>query len=192
MEDELKSKIQQRISSLEGYWFDNLHRADDLPSSFRPWDEKECGLSPSSLYNCSLKCRKESRIKTPETKWMSIKRWVTVTNEGIKLPPGVYFSVKRSEQFEALPQPRLNKTEYVILMFPFGNVWSQVRPGMPIDEEWLWTELEGMTMFERLYMKDAAHPLSGYFRRVYDFMKEHPDQIGIHLKRKKKEAPAAG
>ena len=183
MNDEHKARIQQRISSKEGYWFPAKHVVKSLPEDFRPWT---CGLSPSALYNCALKCRKLSGIKTFETKWMSIKRWLTTTQEGINLPPGVFFSVKRYEEFIPLPQPHFEKTEYILLMFPFGNTWSQIKVGTPITEEWLWSEESGETMFERLLLRDAINPLHGYFERVYDYMVKNPDQIGIHLKRKKR------
>jgi hypothetical protein len=183
MDNEIRSSIQQRISK-ESYWVDSMHRVPGIPEDFRPWT---CGLSPSALYSCSLKCRKSSGIKTPETKWMSIKRWVTSSHDGVELPPGTFFSVKRHEKFVAMPNPHFAKTEYILLMFPHGNTWSQVSPGVPITEDWLWTEdPEGFLMFERLLMRDAAQPLKGYFERVHKYMVDNPDQIGIHLKRKRK------
>lgn len=182
MDNEIRSSIQQRISK-ESYWVDSIHRSPGLPEDFRPWT---CGLSPSALYSCSLKCRKQSRIKTPETKWMSIKRWVTSSNEGVELPPGTFFSVKRHEKYSAAPSPHFVKTEYILLMFPHGNCWSQTSPGVPINENWLWKEEGGLLMFERLLMRDAAHPLVGYFDRVHRYMVDNPDQIGIHLKRKRR------
>lgn len=183
MNDETRATVQHRLSSKGVLWRDSLHLAKGLPEDFRPWT---CGLSPSALYNCSLKCRKASGLKTPETKWMSIKRWVTVTQEGLELPPGVFFSVKRHEKYEAMPSPHFAKTEFVLMMFPFGNTWSQISPGVPITEDWLWTEEDGLLMFERLLMRDAAKPLAGYFARVHEYMVKNPDQIGIHLKRKRK------
>lgn len=184
MNDDLRQTLQQRIPSIRPVWFDSLHGSRDVPPGFRPW---ECGLSPSALYSCSLKCRKAAGIKTPEVKWMSIKRWVTSTPDGIDMPPGVFFSVKRSEKFIPAPNPHFEKTEYVLLMFPYGNVWSQVSAGVPITEAWMWSDpgRSGLTMFERLVRKDVAFPLPGYFRKVYDYMTANPDQIGIHLKRKK-------
>jgi hypothetical protein len=181
MDKEARTRIQQKILR-ESYWVDSLHSVGGLPSDFRPWT---CGLSPSALYACSLKCRKLAGMKTPETKWMSIKRWVTTTQEGMELPPGVFLSVKRKEQYSAVPQPHFMKTEYILLMFPHGNMWSQVSPGVPFTEEWLWSAEDGLTMFEKLQMRDAAHPLPGYFERVHKYMMENPDQIGIHLKRKR-------
>jgi len=191
MDNEARARIQQRISK-ESYWVDSLHTAAGVPADFRPWT---CGLSPSALYACSLKCRKLSGMKTPETKWMSIKRWVTSTIEGVELPPGVFLSIKRKEQFMARPEPghdrpHFQKTEYILLMFPHGNMWSQVSPGVPFTEEWLWSEDGGHTMFEKLLMRDAAHPLPGYFERVYKYMLDNPDQIGIHLKRKRPSTSA--
>lgn len=183
MDAEIKLKIQQRISSNPGYWLKDKHEVRSLPSDFRPWT---CDLSPSALYNCALKCRKQAGIKTFETKWVSIKRWLTTTSEGIELPPGVFFSIKRHEAFIPRPEPHFVKTEYILLMFPFGNTWSQIKVGVPITEEWLWSEEDGMLMFEHLMMKDAAEPLNGYFERVHEYMINNPDQIGIHLKRKKK------
>jgi hypothetical protein len=128
-------------------------------------------------------------IKTPEVKWMSIKRWVTTTPGGIVLPPGVYFSIKRREDFIALPKPCFEKKEFVLLMFPYGNVWSQVSPGIPITEDWMWTEVGGMLILEALIRRDAAYPVREYFKSCHTYMTEHPDQIGIHLKRRKNVAP---
>jgi hypothetical protein len=125
-------------------------------------------------------------IKTPEVKWMSIKRWVQTTPEGIQLPPGVFLSIKRHETYISDPKPYFTKLEYILLMFPYGNVWSQKSPGIPIDENWMWSDVEGMSILEALVRKDAAHPIIGYFKSSYDYMVGNPDQIGIHLKRKKK------
>lgn len=116
---------------------------------------------------------------------MSIKRWVTVTPSGISLPLGVYYSIKRREDFFPLPKPRFEKKEFVLLMFPYGNVWSQVSPGTPITDEWMFSEIDGMLILEALMRKDAAHPVNGYFKSCYRYMREHPEQIGIHLKRRK-------
>jgi len=190
LSEELRASVQQRVSKIRTPWFEELHRFDRVPSGFLPW---ECGLSPSALYNCSLKCRKQMGMKTPEVKWMSIRRWVTTTPLGIDLPPGVYFSIKRHEEYSALPMPRFLKTEYVLLMFPYGNVWSQVEPGVPISEEWMWSEAGGKMMLERLMRRDAAFPVTGYFKGVRDlFLAEdakrkagRPHMIGIHLKRKR-------
>jgi hypothetical protein len=184
MDEEQKPTLQQRITSLGVFWFNELHVNTDLPSDFRPWT---CELSPSALYSCSLKCRKLSGIKTPEVKWVSIKRWVTQTPNGIDLPPGVFFSVKRREEFiPTSSPPHFQKTEYVLIMLPFGNVWSQISPGVPITENWLFSDYENMLILERLMRKDAAHPIAGYFNSVHKYMIENTDQIGIHLKRKKK------
>ncbi len=184
MDEELRATVQQRVSGLGVLWFDSLHADPSIPEDFRPWT---CGLSPSAMYGCSLKCRKSAGIKPAEAKWMSIKRWVTTTPDGVDLPPGVFYSIKRSERFDAFPSPHFEKTEYVVLMFPFGNVWSQSAPGVPITDEWMWTVLDGVTMFERLLRKDAAFPLPEYFRKVHDYMLTNPDQIGIHLKRKRRQ-----
>ncbi len=181
MDVETRLSIQQRISK-ETYWREDIHRVSSLPPDFLPWT---CGLSPSALYQCGLKCRKKSGVKTPETKWMSIKRWVTASGDGVELPPGSFYSVKRHERFAARPTPHFEKTTYILLMFPHGNCWSQVSPGVPITDEWLWTDDGEYTMFERLLMRDAAHPLPGYFERVHQYMLDNPDQIGIHLKRKR-------
>lgn len=124
-------------------------------------------------------------IKTPETKWMSIRRWITTTPAGVDLPPGVYFSIKRKEEYETEPRPHFVKTEYVLLMFPYGNVWSQREPGVPIDEPWMWEEVDGMLILERLMRKDAAFPIRGYFEMARAYMRANPGQIGIHLKRKR-------
>ena len=188
LSEEDLARLQQRVSEIPDFWFDALHKMEGVPDDFRPW---ESGLSPSALYSCSLKCRKAAKVKTPEVKWMNIKRWVTTTPLGVELPKGVYFSIKRHEHFVSLPEPHLEKTEFVLLLLPFGNVWSQTAPPSkdefhPIDEEWMWSEEGGIMMFERLVRRDAAEPVPGYFKRVLRFMEKHPDQIGIHLKRKKR------
>lgn len=184
MDEETLARVQQRVTAIQVPWVKKLHEPAGVPDGFRPW---ESGLSPSALYNCSLACRKKMRLKTPEVKWMSIKRWVGVTPAGVVLPPGVFLSIKRREEFIAFPQPRFTKVEFTLMMFPFGNVWSQREPDVPITEEWLWSEAGGgQTIFEALMRKDAAKPVAGYFAACHKFAQENPDQIGIHLKRKKK------
>ena len=116
---------------------------------------------------------------------MSIKRWMTETPMGIKLPEGCFLSIKRKEVFITTPTPHLEKKDFILVMFPYGNVWSQQSADVPITEEWLWSERDGVTIFEMLLMKDASNPIKGYFKSCQEFMKKHPDQIGIHLKRKK-------
>ena len=189
MNAEEQARVQHAVSTIRIPFFPSLHVFREVPKSFRPW---ESGLSPSALYNCSLACRKRAKLKTPETKWMSIKRWVTMTPEAqITLPPGVYLSIKRKEEFVPSPSPHFDKKEYVLMMFPYGNVWSQQKPDVPITEEWLWQETGGMTILEALMRRDAAQPLPGYFASCHRYMIENPDQIGIHLKRKKKDSATA-
>jgi hypothetical protein len=179
------SNIQQRVNQISIPKFERLHEFSGVPNSFAPWTS---GLSPSALYNCSLSCRKHMKIKTPEVKWMSIKRWVTTTPEGIVLPAGVYLSIKRREVFVAQPNPHFEKKEFILMMFPYGNVWSMISMDVPITEEWLWSQAEdGKMIFEHLMRKDAARPIHGYFRSCREYMTSNPDQIGIHLKRKKKD-----
>ena len=125
------------------------------------------------------------KLKTPEVKWMSIKRWVTKTPEGIDLTPGVFLSIKRKEEFIAAPDPHFDKKEFILMMFPYGNVWSQSAPDVPITEDWLWSEVGGQLIFEALLMRDAAHPIIGYFQSCHKYMEQNPDQIGIHQKRQK-------
>lgn len=177
-------KIQQRLSSIGVIHFRKLHSFPGIPEDFKPW---ECGLSPSALYNCSLTCRKQMGIKTPEVKWMSIKRWVTTTPEGVKLPVGVYFSIKRKEKFVPLPDPHFDKKEFVLMMFPYGNVWSQIEPDVPINEEWIMSENNGITVLEHLMQKDAAFPVNGYFASCFNYMQNNKDQLWIHMKRRRKE-----
>lgn len=184
MDSSTLTNVQQRVNQIRTPWFERLHAFPGVPREFRPWDS---GLSPSALYNCSLSCRKRIRLRTPEVKWMSIKRWVTVTPDGVTLPPGVYYSVKRRENFVALPNPHFEKKQFVLMMLPYGNVWSQVSPDVPITDEWLWSEDEGMLNLEHLMRRDAAYPVAGYFKSCHDYMKSNPDQIGIHLKRKRRE-----
>lgn len=183
LDEKSKQKIQQSVSDINIPKFTKLHTFPDVPEDFVPWG---CDLSPSALYSCSLKCRKNSGIKTPEVKWVSIRRWVTTTACGINLPEGVYLSVKRKENYIAFPKPNIQKIEYILLMFPYGNVWSQIKVDEPITEEWMWTICKGMTMLERLMRRDAANPLNGYFKSVHSYLMENPDQVGIHLKRKRK------
>lgn len=181
------AKLQQRVAQIQHRWFKSLHSVKGLPQGFRPWTS---GLSPSALYGCSLKCRKAMGIKTPEVKWMNIKRWVTTTPAGIQLPPGVHFSIKRHEKYVGHPEPHFQKTQFILLIFPYGNVWSQTAPPekdefFPITENWMWTDQNGTLMLEHLLRRDAAFPVKSYFKMVYRYMTVHPDQIGIHLKRKR-------
>lgn len=106
------------------------------------------------------------------------------TPEGIELPLGVYFSQKRKEDFIGKPTPRFEKTEYVVMMFPYGNVWC-MHDNIPIDEKWLFSEINGVLVIEHLMIKDAHNPLPNFYRNCYKFMIENPDQIGIHLKRRR-------
>ena len=55
-----------------------------------------------------------------------------------------------------------------------------------MDEAWLWSDAGGFTILEALMRKDAARPVKGYFRSCHDYMIANPDQIGIHLKRKRR------
>lgn len=183
MDEINKSILQHQVSKIKIPFYEKLHTFN-VPRGFSPW---KSDLSPSALYNCSLKCRKKMGIKAPEVKWMSIKRWVTTTLGGIDLPEGVYLSIKREERFVPEPRPQFLKTEYILLMFPYGNVWSQSAPGIPITEDWMWEEVDGKLILERLIFKDAAFPIIGYFESAYKYMIENPDQIGIHLKRKKRK-----
>jgi hypothetical protein len=127
------------------------------------------------------------KMKTPELKWSSIKRWAQEAPSGLKLPDGCYISIKRKEIFSAFPIPHLEKIDFILVMFPYGNVWSQQSPDMPITEEWLWSEKDGSMIFEILLRKDAENPIKGYFKSCHAFMTDHPNQIGIHLKRRKKK-----
>jgi hypothetical protein len=175
-------KIQQRINEIKIPFIRSLHSFEGIEETFKPW---KLNLSPSALYNCSVACKKAMKLKTPEVKWVSIKRWVTVTPTGIVLPEGCYLSIKRREHFVASPSPRLEKQDFILIMLPYGNVWSQIEPDRPITEDWLWSELDGKLVFERLIDKDAVNPLKGYFAACKDYFEKNPDQIGIHLKRKK-------
>jgi hypothetical protein len=125
--------------------------------------------------------------KASEVKWMSIKRWVTTTPVGVNLPPGVYFAIKRKEKFIALPKPHFEKKEFVLMLFPYGNVWSQKEPDIPIDEEWLFSESGGKTILELLMRKDAAYPVVGYFKTCFEYMQNNRDQLWIHMKRRRRE-----
>ena len=91
MDAQSKLILQQKVSQIEHHWFEPLHRQvarvsqtrkygrgkskyipfkkpikKTMPEDFRPW---QSSLSPSALYNCSLKCRKEMGIPTPDVKW---------------------------------------------------------------------------------------------------------------------------
>jgi hypothetical protein len=181
MDTPSKSVLQQKVDSIPSFWVKSLHSVKETPVDFRPW---LCGLSPSALYSCSLGCRKKMGIKAPEVKWMSIKRWVSITPGGITLPTGIFLSIKRFEKYCSEPKPHFDKVEFILLMFPYGNIWSQISPGVPITEEWMWSEIDGVTMLEALVRKDASRPIIGYFKSCHNYMLQNPDQIGIHLKRK--------
>jgi hypothetical protein len=182
--DQESLSLQDEVSGIKILHVKSLHKFKNVPEDFSPW---ESNLSPSALYNCSLSCRKHMKIKTPEVKWMSIKRWVTATPNGINLPDGVYLSIKRREFFVATPVPKIEKQEFILLMFPYGNVWSQRSPDVPIDENWMFSRTDdGKLILESLMQKDAARPIQGYFESVYKYMINNPDQIGIHMKRKKR------
>lgn len=175
----IDKSIVERIKNIK---IPNIGNNKNIPQDFLPWN---VDLSPSALYNCSVACRKAVGIKTHELKWISVKRWVNITPAGVTLPSGCYLSIKRREIFEALPTPKFKKQDFVLVMFPYGNVWSQRDVDVPITEEWLWSEEDGKTIFEHLLTKDLNKPISGYFEACYEYMKKNPDQIGIHLKRKK-------
>lgn len=177
----LNSELSDRIAKTKIKVNSEVY-SPDIPKTFLPWD---VDLSPSALYSCSVGCRKAMGIKTPEVKWISVKRWVNITPMGITLPPGCYLSIKRKETFEALPTPKFVKQDFVLVMFPHGNVWSQKEENDPITEDWLWSEEGGKTIFEMLIDKDFDRPINGYFSSCYEYMRKNPDQIGIHLKRKK-------
>ncbi len=176
------TNIQSKLNNVKIPYVKSLHSFADVPPDFKPWN---VNLSPSALYNCSVSCRKAMKLKTPEVKWVSIKRWVSTTPSGIVLPEGCFLSIKRKESFVPYPTPHLEKRDFILVMFPYGNVWSQIEPENPITEEWLFSESGDKLMFERLIDKDALNPIQNYFKLCYDFMKDNPDQIGIHLKRKK-------
>lgn len=154
-----------------------------VPLDFVPW---EVDLSPSALYTCSVGCRKSAGMKTPELKWISVKRWVNISPTGsVPLPPGCYLSIKRRETFEAFPAPKFKKEDYMLVMLPYGNIVFTDLEGKPFEESYLWIESNGITNFESLLENDINNPLPGYFQSCYDYMQKNPDQIGIHLKRKK-------
>jgi hypothetical protein len=191
MEPDAKARVQQQVRDIVVPFIKSLHSFPGVPESFHPW---ESGLSPSALYSCSLTCRKRVKIKTPEVKWMSIKRWVTTTPAGLELPPGVFFSIKRREEFVPLPKAHFVKQEFVLMMFPYGNVWSQSAPDRPITEEWLFeTAGEGLIL-EALMKKDAAFPVEGYFRGAHTLFRQEDAKrkagrsniLWIHTKRKDK------
>lgn len=177
------TNLQSIVDRIKVPFVKSLHSFEGIPADFKPW---LCELSPSALYNASVSCRKLMGLKTPELKWVSIKRWVNITPSGVVLPPGCYLSIKRKEVFVASPTPHLEKRDFILVMFPYGNVWSQIEPDVPITEEWLWSMNDSKLMFERLVDKDALSPIKNYFKTCHDFMISNPDQIGIHLKRKKK------
>ncbi len=190
-----EAKIQQRVQEISVPFIRSLHTFHGVPESYRPW---ECGLSPSALYQCSLTCRKRMKIKTPEVKWMSIKRWVTTTPGGIELPPGVFYSVKRREEYVPMPKPHFSKLEFVLMMFPYGNVWSQRAPDDPITEAWLFEESGGKLILEHLMQKDAAQPVEGYFKSAHALFKQEDAKreagesniLWIHTKRKDRASGA--
>ncbi len=167
------------------YYDKEIHEFKGVPSSFKPWT---CDLSPSALYTCSLSCRKKLNQKTPEVKWMSVKRWVTITPDNFCLPEGVFYSIKRKEEFKNDPKPKIIKCEYIIILLPYGNVFPCLEDGSQITDKWLFTEVNGKLNLETLIEYDAKNPLPDYFNQCYKYMIENPDQIGIHLKRQKSSA----
>ncbi len=182
------SSIQQKMYKTHI----EVHRTNGVPKDFIPW---ESGLSPSVLYGCSLPLRKKAGIKAPEVKWISIKRWVTDTPSGIKLPEGVYYSVKRQEKFFASPSPRFEKIEYVIIMAPNGNVILKNRLEEPLTEKDLWdVSSSGETYMEEILRKDKEKPIIGYIEscfKMYQIELEKQNSgkesvLWIHTKRKKK------
>ena len=178
----IDEKLIKRIANIKILTNPGTNVKEGVPLDFLPWD---IDLSPSALYSCSINCRKAMGIKTPEVKWVSVKRWVNITTMGVQLPQGCYLSIKRCETFEPFPSPKFKKQDFVLVMFPYGNVWSQKEPGVPITEEWLWSTENGKTIFELLLEKDAMRPINGYFKSCYKYMLKNPGQVGIHLKRKK-------
>jgi hypothetical protein len=184
MDNSTKEKIQQQVDSVNDQYILNINVAG-VPKDFKAWTS---GMSPSAMYSCSLHCRKKLKLKTPEVKWMSVKRWSQYSPSGIKLPDGVYLSVKRLETYAAYPAPELSKTEYIILMFRYGNVWSQYSSILPITEEWMWSKNQtGMSNFESLMKKDYSVPINNYTAVCYRYYVDNPDQMGIHLKRKRND-----
>jgi hypothetical protein len=181
-------EIQKKVDSISIFHIKKLHNFEGIPKEWRPWEAK---LSPSAMYNCGLPYRKKSGIKTVEVKWMSIKRWLSTTPGGIRLPDGVYLSIKRIEKFVAEPTPHLDKIEFNLIMFPYGNVWSQIAEGVPITEEWLFSNgINGKLMLENLMTRDALNPIKGYYKACYEFITNNKDQAGIHLKRKRSNEDA--
>ncbi len=184
MDDEARKIIQQRANDIKIPYFERIHKFQEVPDGFLPWN---VNLSPSALYNCSLAHRKLMKIKTPEVKWVSIKRWTEITPWNIKLPAGVYLSIKRKEEFVASPEPHFSKQEFILMMFPYGNVWSQRDTDVPITEDWLWSnDTNGKLILESLMLRDAAKPILGYFKSAHKYMVCNPLEIGIHKKRAKK------
>lgn len=172
--------IQERIMGLNPKGVQDRIKAAGVPYGWTPWTS---GLSPSALYGCTIPCRKALKLKIHEAKWVSIKRWMNITASGIELPPGCYFSMRRKEGFEALPHPRLVKTDFVVLMFPFGNVFA-LNGSDPITEDWMWTENNGKLNFELLHEKDSEEPLANYIMASYKHAIHHPELLGIHLKKR--------
>jgi len=173
--------VQKRIMNLIPTGLNERLKASGVPYGWAPWSS---GLSPSALYGCTIPCRKAAKQKILESKWVSIKRWMDMTSYGLELPSGCYFSMRRKEGFEAFPEPKLVKTDYVILMFPYGNVFA-INGSEPITEDWVWQEVEGKLNFERLYEQDSNNPLPGYIMTAYKYAMHHPELLGIHLKKRK-------
>lgn len=181
MDSTLLQNIQKRIMGLNPANINERLKIAGVPYGWTPWTS---GLSPSALYGCTIPCRKAAKQKIHEAKWVSIKRWMNITASGVELPPGCYFSMRRKEGFEARPSPRLVKTDFIILMFPYGNVYS-LNDGEPITEEWMWTETNGKYNYEYLHAKDSEEPLNGYIMASYKYAIHHPELLGIHLKKRK-------
>ncbi len=191
MDADEKEMLQRRISGIVIPFIRSLHSVPGVPDGFRPW---ESGLSPSAMYQCSLTCRKRAKQKTPEVKWISLKRWVTSTSSGIEFPPGTFLSLKRREDYVPFPKPHYVKLDYVLIMLPYGNVWSQKGQDQPISEEWLTESHDGVLVLESLLKRDAAHPVPDYMKTTYKLFQDEdakrkagrPNILWIHTKRKDK------
>jgi len=177
------SKLQEMLTNINVTFNPTRHIFEGVDASWKPW---LANLSPSALYNCSLVCRKALKMKTPETKWVSLKRWIQTTPSGYKLPEGVFLSIKRKEVFVSTPTPHFEKIDHLILMFPYGNVWPLTDTGKPITEDYLLGQISGRPRLLDMMDHDAENPLTEYFKLCKEFMDQNPDQIGIHLKRKRK------
>jgi hypothetical protein len=191
MEKEVVKSLQSKLNSLDVSISKDFYDAEGIKSDFIPWTS---GLSPSALYNCSLKCRKSLGMKTPEVKWISIKRWTSELPETqLTLPNGIFYSIKRLEEYEPNNgKPYLKKTEYFILLLPHGNICFMNVDSLPLNEVDFFKMINNKYYIESVIKNDIENPMKGYLKRCKEMFDEEDlkrknnedNLLWIHMKRK--------